>query len=66
MRTRDGRSAAGREALSGSLVGTHTPGRGRRLVDAAAHDRMPDAKRAGRVGGTHEVAAQQLVERVPR
>ena len=52
---------AGRERVGAPLVSAEPPPAGRRLVDRAPHERMPEAKAAGHVGLANQVEAQQLV-----
>ena len=58
--------AAVLECASRPLVRAESPACGRRLVDRAPHERVPEAEAPRHVGLTHEAELQELVEGLDR
>jgi hypothetical protein len=54
--------AAVLERASRPLVGAESPACGRRLVDRASHQRVPEAEASRYVGLAHEAELQELIE----
>jgi hypothetical protein len=61
-----GRRPARRERRGTALVRAEAPGSRGAVVDGGAYERVAEAKPPRHLGGAHQIASQQLVQRLER